>query len=172
MNVLVAIAAVVAAADLPQRLHLLRGHGQAKRTAVAATTVIVTLAIAAVADPLLDALDISGPNMQIAAGMVLVLWSAVAFVRWSDDTIAVAAGGLVPGFFPVMFTPLYGVVALAVAANNGIVATVVGAVIAAAALVASPSIGRWVTTHHARRASATLGVVTGAVAMTTGVLAI
>ena len=50
--------------------------------------------IAAIASPLLDALDVSGPTLEVGAGMVLILWSVAAFFRWTDDVAppGVAAG--------------------------------------------------------------------------------
>lgn len=173
MNAVVAVLAIVAAADLPQRLRLLSTHGERERATVAVATLVVVAILSGVADALLDALDISGPNAQIAAGMVLILWSAAAFFGWNEAPVPVAAGGLVPGFFPTMFTPVFGVVVTAIAGNSGTPATMIGGVLVAVIVgFDSPHIRHWVATRGARRATATLGVVTGAVAMTTGVLAI
>lgn len=176
MNWIVAIAALVAAADLPQRVRQLRDYSPAQRAAVGAGLVAVGVALAAVASPLLDALDVSPPTMEVAAGMVLILWSLMAFVRWTDDpapaTAAGVLGGLVPGLFPIVLTPPVGVMVIATAARNGFPAPIAGMVIIAVVLAAPPAVAAVIGRRPARLVSATAGVVLGIVMMTDGVLAV
>lgn len=176
MNWIVALAALVAAADLPQRLHQLRGYTGAQRAAIAAGLAAVGVVLAAVASPLLDALDVSSPTMQVAAGMVLILWSLMAFARWTDDAAPTArsgfAGGLVPGLFPIVLTPPVGILLIAVAARNGFPAPLAGLAIAAAAIASPPVVATTIGRRSARLVSATAGVVLGIVLMTDGVLAV
>lgn len=176
MNWIVALAALVAAADLPQRVSQLRRYTSAQRAAVATGLVAIGVAVAAVATPLLDALDVSSPTMQVGAGMVLILWSLLAFARWTDDAAPTArpgiAGGLVPGLFPIVFTPPVGVLTLAVAARNGFPAPIVGLAIIGAVLAAPSGATAAIGKRPARLVSATAGVVLGIVLMTDGVLAV
>ena len=82
--------------------------------------VAVAVGLAFVATPLLDALDISSPTMEVGAGLVLAVWSAAALVRWDDEPAPDAvAGGLLPLLFPIVLTPVVGVTVVAVAARNG-----------------------------------------------------
>jgi hypothetical protein len=169
VNAVIAVAAIVAAANLPQRVHQLRTYRIAARGIVGGGLVAVAVVLAAVATPLLDALDISAPNLQIGAAMVLGLWSIAACFRWVDEPAPEpVAGGLVPGLFPIVLTPALGLMILAVGARNGYPATIVGAVVVAGLLVVSPPIGR----RSAAMASATAGVVLGTVVLVDGVLAI
>ena len=173
MNWIVALAAIVTAADLPQRVALLRDYSRVQRTAVAAGTVAALLAVAFVATPVLRALDISAPNLQIGAGIVLGLWSIAAFFRWVDEpSPSPAAAGLVPGLFPVVLTPCLGVVTAAVAARNGVVVPIVGAAIAAAFVGAATELAPAVGRRPARLASATAGVVLAVAVLVDGVFAI
>lgn len=173
MNWIVALAAIVAAADLPQRLRLLRSSSASERLVMAGALVAAAVACAAVAGPLLDALDVSAPTLEVGAGMVLVLWSVVAFFCWTDDeTPPAVAGGLVPGFFPVLFTPPVGVLLVATGARNGFPVPIVGALVVAAAVAGGPAVEGVLGRRPARRVSATSGVVLGIVLMTDGVLAV
>ncbi|WP_116995568.1 hypothetical protein [Desertimonas flava] len=176
MNWIVAVAALVAAVDLPQRVRQLREYTSSQRYTVAAGLVAVGVVVAAIASLLLDALDVSSPTMEVAAGMVLILWSLTAFFRWSDDAAPAArpgaVGGLVPGLFPIVFTPPVGVLTLAVAARNGYPAPILGLLIAAGVLAAPNAVAAAIGRRPARLASATAGVVLGIVMMTDGVLAV
>jgi hypothetical protein len=169
VNAVVAVAAIVAAANLPQRIHQLRTYSTAARGVVGGGLVVVAVLLAAVATPLLDALDISAPNLQIGAAMVLGLWSIAAFFRWVDEPApAPVAGGLVPGLFPIVLTPALGLMILAVGARNGLPAAVIGAGVVAGVLVYGKAIGR----RSVGMTSATAGVVLAVVVLVDGVLAI
>jgi small neutral amino acid transporter SnatA (MarC family) len=173
VNWILAIAAVVAAADVPQRVALLRDYTLSQRVAVAAGLVVAALVIAAAATPLLDALDVSAPTMQVGAGMVLVLWSLPGCLRWTAERAPDGrAAGLVPGLLPLVLTPPVGVTVLAVAARNGFPAALAGAAIVAATVVAAPRLAPAIGRRPVRAACAAAGVVLGVALMADGVLAV
>jgi hypothetical protein len=172
VNWIVAVLAVITALDIPQRAHLLRGAGERERAIAAGGLVAVAVGLALIATPLLDALDISSPTMEVGAGLVLAVWSAMAMVRWDDRLPPTAiAGGLVPLLFPIVLTPVVGVTVVAVAARNGwwlpVLATAVGAVPIAVAAVGNPlAHRRW------RQVSGAIGAVVGVVMTVDGALAV
>jgi small neutral amino acid transporter SnatA (MarC family) len=173
VNWIVAVLAVLLAADVPQRVAQLRAYSRAQRLTVAAGLVVVAVAAAAAATPLLDALDISAPTFEVGAGMVLVLWSLDAFFRWDGDAApAPVAWGLVPGLFPLVLTPAVGVVLVGVAARNGYPATLFGAALAALAVAVAAEVAPGLARRMVRRSTATLGVVVGIALMVDGVLAV
>ena len=172
MNWIVAALAIVAAFDVAQRCRQLREASAQHRLVVGAGAVIVTIGLAALSTPVLDALDISGPNMQIGAGIVLGVYSIVALVTW-DDALPPAAlyRGLVPLLFPIVLTPAVGVVVLAVAARNGmLVPTVAGGVVAA--LLAWPAGSASVGHRPIRMASAAAGVASSVAMIVDGAFAV
>lgn len=172
MNWIVATLAVVAAFDTPQRCRQLREASQRDRIAVAVGALAAAIALAGVATPLLDALDISGPNLEIGAGVVLAIYSVVAIVRWDDAPAPPATtGGLLPLLVPIVLTPAVGVVVLAVAARNGMPVPVIAAM-AAAALLAWPGVDDTVGRRNARMVSATVGIVAGVVMIVDGAFAV
>jgi hypothetical protein len=172
MNWVVAFAAVITSLDVPQRARLLRGASATQRAVVGVGLVAVAVGLAFVATPLLDALDISSPTMEVGAGLVLAIWSAVALMRWDDEPAPDAvAGGLVPLLFPIVLTPVVGVTVVAVAARNGwwlpVLATAFGAVPIAIASVGAP-----VARRQWRLFSASIGAVVGVVMIVDGALAV
>jgi hypothetical protein len=172
MNWIVAVAAVVAALDVPQRASLLRAAPAAERAVAGGGLVAVAVVLAFVATPLLDLLDISSPTMEVGAGLVLALWSAVALVRWDDEPAPEAvAGGLVPLLFPIVLTPVVGVTVVAVAARNGWWLPVLAAA-AAAVPLAVDTAGRPLARRHWRMLSAAIGSVVGVVMVVDGALAV
>jgi small neutral amino acid transporter SnatA (MarC family) len=172
MNWMVAVAAVVAALDVPQRAGLLRAAPAAERAVAGSGLVAVAVVLAFVATPLLDVLDISSPTMEVGAGLVLALWSAVALVRWDDEPApAAVAGGLVPLLFPIVLTPVVGVTAVAVAARNGWWLPVLAAAVAAVP-IAVDAAGRPIARRHWRVLTAAIGAVVGVVMIVDGALAV
>jgi hypothetical protein len=172
MNWVVAVAAVISAVDLPQRAAMLRAATARQRAVAAAGLVAVAAALAFVATPLLDALDISSPTMEVGAGLVLALWSAAALVRWDDRLPpAAVAGGLVPLLFPVVLTPVVGVTILAVAARNGWWLPVLAAAVAAVPL-AVVEMGQRLAHRRWRQLSASIGAVIGVAMTVDGALAV
>jgi hypothetical protein len=172
VNWVVAVAAVITSLDVPQRARLLRRAPDTQRAVAGVGLVAVAIGLAFVATPLLDALDISSPTMEVGAGLVLATWSAVALMRWDDEPAPDAvAGGLLPLLFPILLTPVVGVTVVAVAARNGwwlpVLATAVGAVPIAIASVGSP-----VARRQWRLLSASIGAVVGVVMIVDGALAV
>jgi small neutral amino acid transporter SnatA (MarC family) len=172
VNWIVAVAAVITALDVPQRAHVLRDAPLQQRAVTAAALVAIAVGLAFVATPLLDALDISSPTMEVGAGLVLAFWSAPALVRWDDEPAPGAvAGGLVPLLFPIVLTPVVGVTIVAVAARSGwwlpVLACAVGAV-----PIGVPEAGRPLARRHWRQLSAAIGAVVGVVMTVDGALAV
>ena len=172
MNWIVAALAVVTALDLPQRIHHVRAASAREGVIVASGLVLVVLGLASVATPLLDALDISGPNLEIGAGVVLALYSLLAIARWDDATPPPSvAGGVVPLLFPIVLTPAVGVVVLAVSARNGLLVPVVGGIVGAAA-IAWKGIDAVFGRRSVRMLSGAIGVVVGIVMIVDGAFAV
>jgi small neutral amino acid transporter SnatA (MarC family) len=172
MNWIVAVAAVVAAVDVPQRARLLRAAPPAQRAVAGGGLVGVAVVLAFVATSLLDGLDISSPTMEVGAGLVLAVWSAVALVRWDDEPAPDAvAGGLVPLLFPIVLTPVVGVTVVAVAARNGWWLPVLAAAVAAVPIGVEAA-GHPLARRHWRVLSAAIGSVVGVVMVVDGALAV
>jgi small neutral amino acid transporter SnatA (MarC family) len=172
VNWVVAVLALITALDVPQRACLLRDTSRRERTVATGGLVLVAAGLAVAATPLLDALDISAPTMEVGAGLVLAVWSAGLLLRWDDERPPSAvAGGLVPLLFPILLTPVVGVTVLAVAARNGwwlpVLATAVGV-----APVALPEAGRPLARRRWRQLSAAIGAVVGVVMTVDGALAV
>jgi hypothetical protein len=172
VNWIVAAVAVVAAFDVAQRCFQLRDATPRQRLVVGVGALAVAIGLAAVATPLLDALDISAPNMQIGAGIVLGVYSIVALVTWDDASApAPLYGGLVPLLFPIVLTPAVGVVVLAVGGRNGMpVPTLASAV--AAALIAWPASSASLGRRPIRMASAAAGTVASVAMIVDGAFAV
>lgn len=172
MNWVVAVAAVIAALGVPQRAHQLRSTPAKQRRLVAVMLVVAAAGLAAVATPLLDALDISSPTMEVGAGIVVGLWSLVAMVYWDDEAARpAAAGGLVPLLFPLVLTPAVGAAIIAVAARNGWWLPVSAAASGAIPL-AVPVAGTAVAHRAIGVLFTTIGVVVGVVMVVDGALAV
>jgi hypothetical protein len=172
VNWVVAVAAIITALDVPQRVRLLRDASATQRLVVGIGLVAVAAGLAFVATPLLDALDISSPTMEVGAGLVLAVWSAAALVRWDDAPAPDAvAGGLLPLLFPIVLTPVVGLTVVAVAARNGwwlpVLATAIGAV-----PIADFSVGAPFARRQLRLLSGAVGAVVGVVMIVDGALAV
>lgn len=170
MNVIVAVLAIVATADVAQRQSQLRAWTTARRATAGGALVVAAGALGAAAARLLDALDISRPTIQIAAGMLVVLWAVWQFFTWDpDEAPGAVVGGLVPGFFPLLFTPPLGVLLLAAGADHGMALPIAGALVVAALLAAPPiALGY----RALRRVTASIALVCGVALMVGGVMAI
>ena len=173
MNVGIAVAALVTAAHLPQVCHQLRRWPPVRRAAAGAGLVVALVALAAVADPLIDALDISAPTMQVAAGLTLVVWSAWRVVRWDGEdaptreTAPSTLDALAPGLFPLLLTPPVGVMGVAVGARVGLLLPLV-VELAMAAVLTSPEVVRWLGRRSVAQLSAALGLVMGIAVLVDG----
>jgi hypothetical protein len=169
---MVAAAAVITSLDVPQRARLLRDASATQQAVVGVGLVAVAVGLAFVATPLLDALDISSPTMEVGAGLVLAIWSAVAMMRWDDEPAPNAvAGGLLPLLFPIVLTPVVGVTVVAVAARNGWWLPVLAAAIGAIP-IAVAAVGATVAHRQLRVLSAAIGAVVGVVMIVDGALAV
>jgi small neutral amino acid transporter SnatA (MarC family) len=99
-------------------------------------------ALAALGDPLLDALDVSPESFRLAAGIVLAVEGARALV-WprpaSEPELPGVAAALVPVAFPILLQPGVIVLALAAGADDVGRSSVLALAIALAAVVALPA---------------------------------
>ena len=105
---------------------------------------IVVCAVAAVADPLLDALDVSDPAFRIAAAIVVGLTGAGDVFRRPpppEPILPGARAALVPVALPVLARPALVVAALAAGADRGVGATALAMAIAIAILTALVAAG-------------------------------
>lgn len=110
--------------------------------------------LAAVSGPLLDGLDISAPNARIAAGLTLGLGAMFDLFRRAPDPTSVPEGpmaALAPAFFPALFRPDIGVLALSAGADRGVAVVLVGSAVGLGACVA------WLALAH-RTVTGPLGV--------------
>jgi hypothetical protein len=93
---------------------------------------IAIVVLAAVADPLLDALHISAPTARIAAAIVVVVTGVVDLsgrVPSPDPGLPGLGGALVPVFVPLALRPALALMAVSVAADHGVLAVGVAAVV-------------------------------------------
>lgn len=177
MNVIVAVAALLAAFDLPERFAQFRAWPVTARAAAGAATVAGAVILAVIADPLLDALDISAPTMQIGASMVLAVWSVWMFFTWDDrpaptrrDRVAGPVDGVMPGAFPILVNAAVATVAVAVSGRNGVIVPGLVAVAVGGSLTID-TVVRGGARRTLRRLSATVGIVTAVAMMSDGVFA-
>ena len=99
---------------------------------------LVVCAFSAVADPLLDALDISDPSFRVAAGIVAGLAGAIDLFRappQPEPSLPGRRAALVPVAIPAVARPALLVVALGAGADQGVLVTA-GAMVAGVALLA------------------------------------
>ena len=172
MNWIVAALAIVAAFDVGQRCRQLRDATAEQRLVIAGGALIVAVGLAALSTPMLEALDISAPNMQIGAGIVLGVYSLVALVTWDDAPTPTAAyRGLVPLLFPIVLTPALGVVVIAAAARNGMLVPTLAAA-AGSALLAWPATSRVIGRRPVRMLSGAIGVVVAVAMIVDGAFAV
>jgi small neutral amino acid transporter SnatA (MarC family) len=155
MTLTLYVLAMVAALN-PFRAASARGEqptGSLIGPAIGATLLLVLLA-AAVSGPFLDAIDVSGPNARIAAGIALLVVAAKdIFLAPPAATPALPGwkAGVIPLAFPVIFSPAAALLAITAASDRGVGIAVVGAVIAlipnAVALIATSDAPRriWVS---------------------------
>jgi len=139
VNAALALVALVLACNAPRRRTALSTDDTRTVAFGAAAMVVVVVVIAAVASPLLDALDVSAPNLRIGAGLVLAVVSAHDVVRRPPPAGAALAGtgaALVPVLFPVLLRPEVALLALAIGADHGVAFSALSGVVAMAAVVA------------------------------------
>jgi small neutral amino acid transporter SnatA (MarC family) len=84
---------------------------------------LAVCAAAAIADPLLDLLDVSDPSFRVAAGLIALLTGAIDLFRKPparDPALEGRAAALVPVAFPVVARPALLVVAVGAGADQGV----------------------------------------------------
>jgi small neutral amino acid transporter SnatA (MarC family) len=97
-----------------------------------------------VADPLLDALDVSDPSFRLAAGIVAALAGAADLFRrppGPDPALPGRRAALVPVAIPVVARPALLVLALGAGADQGVLVSV-GAMAVGVALLTALTAGR------------------------------
>ena len=119
------------------------------RTALVAVASVAAMAVAgvllAVADPLLDVLDVSPESLRIAAGLVLVVGGLRALVAprpSGDPGLAGRAAALVPVLFPLLLTPELALVMLSAGADERHASALTGLAVALVLAVASTFVRR------------------------------
>jgi small neutral amino acid transporter SnatA (MarC family) len=140
MNVWLGVAALVIAVNAPRRRAALSVDDTRVVALGGALATIALVVFGTVATPLIDALDVSAPNLRIGTALVLAAVSVHDLV-WRPPSTGAALPGpqaaIVPVFFPVLLRPEVALVALAVGADHGV------AVTAAAALLAMVVVTGW-----------------------------
>ncbi len=139
-------------------------------TVGAATTVAAAIVLAAIATPLLDALDISASTLRVGTGLVIAvvgLHDLVAPPPRADPGLAGWRAGLVPLAFPLLINPALGAATLTASADHGVAVPIMASILGTGALVVLAA-----TTDSTRRANRVLGALgraTGAALIVLGV---
>jgi len=144
------------------RVALALGEGRAPRRTLAvvvAAGAALVVALALVADPLLDALDISPESFRIAAGIVLVVMGAATLARPRPGG---PAGAL-------LVTPDLACMAIAASADQGVGPALGAAAIALAAVAGLALLPRVRPAGRAAPFLAALGVIVGVALVVAGV---
>jgi small neutral amino acid transporter SnatA (MarC family) len=135
MNVWLGIAALVISVNAPRRRAALSVDDTRVVAIGAALAAGALVVFGAIATPLIDALDVSAPNLRIGTGLVLAVVSVYDLV-WRPPSPGAALAGrsaaIVPVFFPVLVRPEVALVALALGADHGVAITAGAAVLAMA----------------------------------------
>jgi small neutral amino acid transporter SnatA (MarC family) len=137
------VAVTVFATVSPPRVPLGLPERRSRSTLVASAAVgalVIAAILVAVADPLLDALDVSPESLRIAAGLVLVVGGlrALAAPRPSADPgLTGRSAALVPVLFPLLLTPELALVLLSAGADERNAAALTGLAVALLLGVAS-----------------------------------
>ncbi|HEX7097507.1 MAG TPA: hypothetical protein VF183_16605, partial [Acidimicrobiales bacterium] len=139
MNAAIALVSLVLACNAPRRRVALSTHDSRAVALGAACMLGALVVLAAVATPLLDALDVSAPNLRIGAGLVLAVVAAHDVVWRPPESGAALAGlraGIVPVLFPVLLRPEVALLAIAIGADHGVAFTLLSGALAMAVVVA------------------------------------
>ncbi len=141
-----------------------------------ASLVVLTAGFAWMSGPILDAIDVSGPNARIAAGiglMIVATRDLFASAPKPEPGLPGRWAGVVPMAFPVAFTPASAAITIAIGADRGVSTTVVAAAPALAIMVligVAPIPDPWLTWMS--RSVALFASVIGVVVTLDGVQAI
>ena len=139
MTLTLLVLAMVTAAN-PFRALSARPTGPTAPALLAAvgTTGLLVIGSAAISGPLLELVDVTGPNARIAAGialLVVALKDVFAAPPGPEPALGGWRAGVVPLAFPVIFSPALALLAVAGASERGVPLAVAAAVIAVAPVV-------------------------------------
>ncbi|MBT8165690.1 MAG: hypothetical protein HKO63_04095 [Acidimicrobiia bacterium] len=128
----------------PPRRRLELGDDRQAVAAGAALTLAAVLVLGALGDWILTSLDISGPTFRVAVGLVLVARGVLDLIRAPAPPVDLpgGSGAVVPVFFPVLFRPELGLVAILVAIDAGLWPMAIGAGAGLAVVVGAVSLDR------------------------------
>jgi len=126
MSLLLAVILLIVTVNPPRRRAEL-GEGRRVVATGAALTLVALMVLGGLGEWLLDGLDITAPTFRVAVGLVLLVRGAVDLIRAPAAPIEPPGGAVIPVFFPVLFRPELGLVAVSVAADAGLGPMVVGA---------------------------------------------
>ena len=161
MNVWIAALAVMAAVNPPRRrVALLEPTAPAIAVTGAAVAWLAIVFAAAVSGALLDALSVSAPNIQIAAGLVLLVRAMVDVALPPGHETARLDGRwqwLVPVAFPLLIRPEVALLALTAGAELGVARA--AAIAVPAYLAAAAALAAWRGARSARTVGVVLSVV-------------
>jgi small neutral amino acid transporter SnatA (MarC family) len=166
--------AMLAALNPAARAARLRHLDDRRALLGALVTVAVVAAIAGLSGPLLDAGDISGPNVRVAAGLVLTAAGLVELVRGRGPEQDLPPGpwaAVVPVAFPVLLQPQVGLLALSAGADHGVAVTALAALGALVVFLAAGRVGTALLIPLGRLLGA-MGVVAGTALVVDGVLSV
>ena len=167
MNVWVAALAVMAAVNPPRRRAALpEPTAPAIAVTGAAVAWLAMVVAAAVSGPLLDAFSVSPPNIQIAAGLVLLVRAMVDVALPPGRESARLTGrwqAVVPVAFPLLIRPEVALLALSAGAEMGVTRTAAFAV--PAYLAAAVVLAFWRGDRTARAVGVVLSITGVAVAI-------
>jgi small neutral amino acid transporter SnatA (MarC family) len=132
MNGIIAVLLVLVAVNPVRRRYELPAD-QRQVAAGAGLTLAAILLLGFGGEALLDALDISVPTFRVAVGLVLAIRAFVDLMRALPEGGPVPPGlrgAVAPVFFPVLFRPEVGLVAVLVGADAGLGWLLIGSVLA------------------------------------------
>jgi small neutral amino acid transporter SnatA (MarC family) len=124
MNLLLFVVAALAAVSAPRALTALPSEGRVRAALEGALlTLAGTAALAALADPLADAVSLATPTVRMAAGAVLAAQGIAAMVMAlprPEPRLAGRRAALMPVAFPTLFTPALGILAVSGSLDHSI----------------------------------------------------
>lgn len=133
-----AVVLLIVTINPPRRRSELGGSVQVI-AAGAAITLVVVVVLGALGDWILDSLDITAPTLRVAVGLVLIARGVLDLVRRPAQPLDRPgwSGAVAPVFFPVLFRPELGLIAISVAVDAGLGPMLLGAVVGLAVVVAA-----------------------------------
>jgi small neutral amino acid transporter SnatA (MarC family) len=160
MTVVVGVLLLLATANPPRHAGTAPGRAPWPATAVAVGALAL---LAVVADPLLDALDITTPTWRMTVGIVVAIAGARDLLRGTATPIEDGGNLVVPLAFPVLLRPEVAFAVVIVALDASLGAAIVGGALAV-------GLGAWAATRPVSNSAVTAGGarVLGAVAIALG----